>query len=99
MDRAEENGVIAETQLGIEDHGILVAMVAIRFEGTEQGYVVTLGAENCYIALRSILVALEVNSWEDLKGVAVRAQREKGLITRIGHIYKDQWSKQTEEQA
>lgn len=95
----EENGIIREVNLEIEDHGILVADVQISFDGTEQGYIVSLTESNTYIAIRSILEAVGKNSWENLPGTAIRVQREKGMIRRIGHTYKDQWSKRTEDDA
>lgn len=91
----EENGVIDGVRLTIEDHGILCAVLDIVGDGWGQGYVVTLGESNCYIAIRSILEALGVDSWEKLQGQSVRMKMKDGLIESIGHIYKDRWSERT----
>ena|SRR5271165_2196019 len=86
-----ENGIIEYTTLGVDPVPHLT--IGIRFDGSQQGYQVTLGTDNAYTAIFSILQALEIDVWERLPGKSCRVKRVNRLIDVIGHIYKDQWSK------
>ena len=101
----EENGIIISTQLGREDHGIFTCMIHIKFDGTSQGYggdafdtwdeskKKRIGTAYGCEAIMEILKTLDVENWEDLKGLHVRVKKDKsyGVIKSIGHIIKDQW--------
>jgi hypothetical protein len=102
-----ENGKIASTSLGIEDHGIFSSMIMIEFNGSVQGFggwaldkfskeldqrIGT--AFGCQFILE-LLKTLEVSTWDELKGLNVRVKRESdsydARIVAIGHIIKNQW--------
>jgi hypothetical protein len=89
---AEENGIIESTSLFLDN--FFAFTIDIAFDGSGQGYQVTLGDSNACVAIRSVLEALEVERWENLPGKACRVRRDnKGYIDVIGHIYKNKWSK------
>ena len=101
-----ENAKIANTFLGIEDHGILTAQLML--EGPAWGQVFGGMALDgpCKVNgkfvgrrghafgmdwIRHLLEVLEIESWEKVAGVHVRIERENGRIERIGHLLKDRW--------
>lgn len=92
------NAKIADTYLGIEDHGMLTFFITLDYGGVIQGFggwrLDSLGLEsklNLGNLIRDILNNLEVGSWEDLKGKPVRAKIENGSISEIGHFLNDDW--------
>lgn len=98
-----KNAKISGTFLGIEDHGILTFMVHLEFSGSGQSFGLCSldvydkktdgrrGLPICAAVVRALLDALEVDSWEKLKGQHVRARCDTGKVYAIGHIIKDQW--------
>ena len=99
----EENGLIAGTFLGVEDHNILTFNLSFDFGNSAQGFGgyafdrhiqetnTRIGTAFGTTAIRRILDTLEVSRWEDIKGTYARIRRKEGLIESIGHIVKDQW--------
>ena len=86
------NGTIRSTRLGIEDHGIPTFNLNIGFGNSVQGFGnYDLRYKGHQTLIFDVLKALEVESWEKLKGINVRVKREGGLLRAIGHIVKDQW--------
>jgi len=102
-----ENAKISSTFLGIEDHGIFSFTLMLDYGGSGQGagqycldapmrnkkgdFVKRVGtAKGCDVLLE-ILRTLEVDSWEKLKGVHLRAEHDYGKVYRIGHILKNKW--------
>lgn len=102
-----ENAKITSTFLGIEDHGIFSFTLMLDYGGSGQGfgqYCLDTPKKNkkgefekregtakgCDVLLE-ILRVLEVDSWEKLKGVHLRAEHDYGKVYRIGHILKDKW--------
>jgi len=92
------NGKIKSTFLGIEDHGMLTYFLNIEGESWGQGF----GGHACggktFLpeSIRMLLEALEVDSWEELKGKYVRVEGGTDKLHRIGHITKNQWYDITE---
>jgi hypothetical protein len=41
--------------------------------------------------IHDVLRALEIRSWEKLKGTPVRIKRKDDRIVAIGHYLKDEW--------
>ncbi len=101
----EENGTIESIMLGIEGHGILTFMIRLKFSGTGQGFggyaldgdktKAKNGPGFCAEAIRKVLEAVGVNTWEELPGKNVRVRREStdwsAQIIAIGHIVEDRW--------
>jgi len=93
----EKNAYIESTFLGIEDHGITTAVISLSGEGWSQGFgTLCLGTEDKPKAefgafVRRVLETLEIDSWESLKGMAVRMRGDYGRVHEIGHSVKDQW--------
>ena len=99
------NAKITSTMLGIEDHGILTAMIQLDYGSSSQGFGGFMfdmsrgkgprkGLPFAAEFIRSLLDTLEVNDWESLKGKVVRVRRGQdwnSKIVAIGHIIKDQW--------
>jgi hypothetical protein len=97
------NAKIVSTSLGFEDHGIMSFMITLDCGNFHQGF----GgwALDEYIknkdkrvgnawgmeAVMRVLRALDVDSWEKLKGMYVRAKIEGGRIVSIGHIVNNTW--------
>ena len=100
-----ENGLITDTMLGHEDHGIFTCMIHMKFDGTGQGYggygfdtyndktKTRVGTKYGCQCIISLLKTIGVDKWEDLVNTHIRVKRDKsfGEITYIGHIIKDQW--------
>jgi hypothetical protein len=98
-----EIGVIENTFLGIEDHGILTFIIYLRFDGSGQGagtysldgYDKTLGkrvgSPAMAVVIRSILETVGVDSWEGLKGRRVVALRDElyGQIKGLTNLPPD----------
>ena len=97
------NAQITGTKLG-EEHGCLTASIILEghYWGCSFGgycldhWFADAGEHNStggYGAIIELMKALDVESWEELKGQYVRAEFEShgGPITRVGHITKDQW--------
>ena len=97
------NAQIVSTKLG-EDHSCLTAYIYLEGDGwgcCYGGYCLDhwckgIGEHNSfdgYGAIIELMKALEVESWEQLKGKYVRVETTGwgGNITRIGHLMKDKW--------
>lgn len=99
-----ENCKITKTQLGIEDHGMMIFFITV--EGCGWGvsiggysldkYIKDQPREGCgkaYQAIRRILEILEIDTWEKLPGTIIRVETEGpgSQATKIGHIIKDKW--------
>ena len=103
MSREIKNAKISGTMLGVEDHGILTAMIYLDYGGAGQGFggyafdqfsqrtQKRQGGAYGMEFIRQILEVLETKKWEDLKGTIVIAEADHGKVYRIGHILKDQW--------
>lgn len=99
----EKNAKITGTMLGIEDHGILSAMLYLDYGGAGQGFGgyamdtwdegfrrrvgAAFGAE---FILR-VLHTVGVERWEHLKGQHVRVRADHSKVYAIGHIIEDRW--------
>ena len=112
MQRKIENAVIERVSIGIEDHGILQAVVVLDYGGSGQGFTGVLdgpikddqgkflkrqGAAWGMEFIRRLLLTLEIDNWEKLPGTACRADYEHGKIHRIGHYLKDNWFDPSED--
>ncbi len=89
------NAVIRSTMLGIEDHGILTAMITLEFDGACQGfggYALDEPVKNKkgdFVRRRGVAFGAEfilqvlntvgVSKWEDLPGKNIRVVREEGI--------------------
>ena len=102
------NAKITETKLGcLHDRGIMTFWIMLDFDGSGQGlggYALDFYCKTTQKRLQTtltgevvygVLIALELDSWEDLKGKYVRiAVDNPGLrqnILGIGHIVKDKF--------
>lgn len=94
-----ENGKIASTFLGVEDHGIFTIMIHIQGDGWGQGFGgYALGNSKKYgslVVIKDILDVFEIDSWEKLEGQFCRIIRDGeslgSKIIKIGNIMKDKW--------
>lgn len=99
-----ENALVGSTMLGEEDHGIFTCSLNIRGEGWGQGFggysldqydkekKRRIGTAYGLEFIKRILKTLEIETWEKLPGTPCRIFRaENGLITKIGHLIKDNW--------
>ena len=92
-----KNGKIDSVRLGVEDHGILTAMVNISHDGGGQvfgGYAFSTsltGKNACGIFIGKVLRVAGVTWWEDLPGQVVRVKIEGRKIIAIGHVINDHW--------
>lgn len=89
----QQNGVVKSTFLGREYHGIMTFMIHLDLEVGCQGFG---GYDLRYkaygiAAIEKVLSALEVRSWEDLKGTPVRVKGSRSKLISIGHFHKDKW--------
>lgn len=99
-----ENAQIARTFLGVEDHGMMSFSLYMQGEGWGQSFGnISLdgfnrqlnkreGWANGFVLVRSILEAVGVQSWEDLKGKYCRIKREEGMIVAVGHVMNNKWA-------
>ena len=90
------NAILGRAWIGIEDHGCLTCVLQLNGDGSTQGFGGRRldGSGDNYAGpkIRALLDALEVDSWDRVKGQAVRVRRDAGgMITAIGHIVKDRW--------
>lgn len=95
------NAKIKSTMLGIEDHGILTAMITVDFGGSQQGFggwafdkydgKTRVGTAWGMEWIRRLLETIGVEKWEDLIGQVVRIRSTDGLISSIGHIIEEKW--------
>lgn len=88
MDRKIENARIVSTFLGIEDHGIFIAVLHLDYGSTRQGFGThDLEYEDYQIGyLRLILEVVGVEKWEDLPGKYIRADHDRTKVYGIGNI-------------
>lgn len=100
-----ENAQITGTTLGIEDHGIMTAMIGLSGEGWDVGFggfaldqwdeaqKRRVGTDYGLEFVMRVLHVVGVDSWEKLKGQHVRVESEGwgGRALKIGHITKDRW--------
>lgn len=94
MSRKIRNATVSDTQLGFYDgvHSPPAAWVYLDFGGSGQGFGGRrLGGEYTHTFVYGVLLALEVESWEKLKGTPCRVDADHGCVYRIGHFLKDQW--------
>ena len=98
------NAKITETKLGcLHDRGIMTFWIMLEFGSGGQGFGGYTLDSYCKTAqkrlqtaltgevVHGILEALELDSWEDLKGKYVRIAGFGQKILGIGHIVKDQF--------
>lgn len=97
------NARIDATKLGVEDHGILTAMLQLNYGGSCQGFggwafdqwdekqQVRFGTAYGMEWIRRVLEAVGVESWEDLKGKYVRVKSDNSKVYGIGHITEKLW--------
>lgn len=96
------NARITHTKLGFEDHGCLTFILTLEGGGWGVAYGNYCLGHRCdkpgesknmdgYGAIIQLLNTLEVDNWEDLKGMYVRASFEHSTIKSIGHLIKDKW--------
>ncbi len=103
MDRQIRNAKVESTFLGYESHGILTCFLHLDYGGAGQGFgghtldsyseekKERIGTSYGMAFIKKILDVLEVEKWEDLPEVHLRADQEHGKVHGIGHILKDQW--------
>lgn len=93
------NAKIIDTTLGIEDHGIMTALIQVQYSGSSvQGFGgYTLTGKYAYEWLKRIFETLEVSEWEKLKGTYCRVEQDLGKIHKIGHLLEDKWFNPSEE--
>lgn len=101
-----QNAIITHTELGcLNDRGIMTFWIHLKWDGCGQGfggYALDMynketkqREQSIYTAdiIYGILNALELSSWEDLKGKYVRAirtsDRLSGDVIGLAHIVKD----------
>lgn len=71
----DENAIIESTMLGIEGHGIMTCFLNLNYGCSAQGFGgYSLGGAKGVEFLRKILETLEVETWEELKGVHCRVK-------------------------
>jgi hypothetical protein len=97
-----ENAIIGKATICIQDHGFLDSWLMLDFGGSGQGfggYALYLPKSFTHHTVEShaghwiyrILQIAGVQDWSELKGKAIRARRENGLLVAVGHITKDDW--------
>lgn len=103
-----DNCVIESTMLGIEDHGCMIFYVHCSGDGWGQGFGGRIldqpeepgnyknerrtASGFGIVAIRAILEAVGVDTWEELRGKNARLDHQHDKALRIGHIVKDQWA-------
>jgi hypothetical protein len=92
------NGKITHLFLGMEDHGIWTTEVGVEDQGGTQSFggLAFNGVEGSRFMgewIKGVCKALQVDSWEKLKGTHCRIRRDKygGPIRSIGHIIHENW--------
>ena len=76
MDDEIVNAKIEKTFLGLEDHGIMTAMLTMTWGCNGQGFGgYCLKHSAMYVFVNGVLKAVGVEQWEDLKGKYVRLHR------------------------
>lgn len=94
MDRKIENAKIVKTFLGIDaDHGIFTCVLTLDYGGSMQGFgTYDLSYEDYGINfLRSVLDVVGVESWEQLPGKIIRADKSYSKVFGIGNVLKNHW--------
>ena len=100
-----ENAIIESVMLGYEDHGIMTAMVYLKFGSSGQGFGgyaldryddglkrrTATGSMGVFVA--GVLGAVGCERWEKLVGKPCRIKRERprGDITEIGNLIEEKW--------
>jgi len=86
-----KNAKITGTELGGNERGPSF-WVYVDYGGAGQGFGgYSLGGTFTHYVITGILEALEVDSWEKLKGTPVRVKASHDKVQAIGHYLKDQW--------
>lgn len=86
-----KNAKITGTELGGTERGPSF-WVYVDYGGAGQGFGgYALGGAFTHYVITGILSALDVESWEQLKGKPVRVNVEGGTIKSIGHFLEDKW--------
>lgn len=99
-DDGVRNARIISTFLGYEDHGFFIFSLTMDYGGgSQQGYQRILGNRllvNSDAAARiaDLLLMLDADSWEMLRGRYCRCEVRNGLIARIGHPLLDKWTRE-----
>jgi hypothetical protein len=103
MEPEMRNAIIESTMLGIEDHGILTALILLDFGGSGQGfggyaldtYNIEKGervpSPGCGFFIQRVLEVVGVERWEELPHKHVRVIADGGKVHAIGHIIKNKW--------
>lgn len=95
-----ENGCVEETRIGYA-HELLTAELYLRGAGWGQAFggmsYAGIAASGLARFIESLLWALGVESWEEVRGRHVRVRRSSalGAIDEIGHVIEDRWVTRT----
>lgn len=88
------NAAIIGTELGFHDGfgSIPNLWIRLEYDGSGQGFGGwKLGGAFTHYFIYGVLMALEVESWEKLKGKPCRVILADGKAVAIGHFLKEQW--------
>lgn len=101
-----ENAMIEGVDIFVEDHGILTAMVRLRFGGSSGqsfgGYAhdqwddskkSRVPTVSLCVFVKGVMDAVGSDAWEKLAGKPCRIGRlqKYGPIETIGHLFEDKW--------
>lgn len=95
------NARIEDTMLGIENHGVLTAVITVKYGPYNQEFGCLMfdydkdgkrvGRRQCAEFIRHVLDVLAIDAWEALPGCYLRVKHEDAGIRAIGHITEDRW--------
>jgi hypothetical protein len=90
------NAKVASTFLGFEGHGLPTLSLTFELQGGGMqgsgGY--HLGGGCMHQQVTGILKALDIESWDQIKGQNVRVKKAEGYhgkIIAVGHFMNEQW--------
>lgn len=101
MRGAIRNATITKTMLGFEDHGIFTFFLYLDYGGSAQGaggWGLSHTPKDKVIAspmlgrlIIKILQTMRVDTWEQLRGLHIRADHDNGKVHGIAHYLEDNW--------
>lgn len=104
METEIRNAIIESTQLGKEDHGLMTAMIIVKYnESVKQGFGgytldeydnkkdKRVGHAWGMEFIMRVLEVVGVENWEDLPGHHIRVKFTPTKILAIGNILEDVW--------
>lgn len=92
MDNTIYNAKISATQLGELGRGFSSFIMLDMGDNGHQGFGGhALHGEYAHKWISRVLQVLEIEKWEDLKGVPCRVDGTRDGLDGIGHLLKDQW--------